>query len=413
MNSFGSKLAALLLSLFLIAYVGYQAYNALYNPYETQTVTIGHYVQDVDLDGFFIRDEMVLPAKRAGVIRYNYDSAQKVSKNAVIASVYESENDLYNLKRLESLERQKAILEEAQDRENIDGVKLDLLNKQTSAQKLALVKCVDEGDLTSLDDTVESLMLGINKFQVFIDSEVSYQPTIDALAAEIEALRASVPKEKGTITSEESGYFANVVDGYEGVFTPELLEDLTVSMVEECLENREVTFRDNIGKLERDDRWYFVSLATAKEAELFSSTYENGWSLKLKFSSQSNREVTARVEQLLIEGDKAAIVLSSTYLDEDFAVMRFEKPRAVIADYSGILIPKEAVRIRKVTGEDGTEQNVKGVYVQVGDSTRFKRADVIYEDSYILISQPNVNESYIANYDQVIIKGKDLHETAD
>jgi len=412
MNSPGSKLAAVLLSFVLLAYVGYQAYAAFYKPYETEIVTIGHYVQDVNLEGFFVRDEVVLSAKKTGVVRYNYENADKVPKNAVIASFYDSENDLYNIRRMETLERQREILNQAQDRESVDGMKVDLLNKQNSATKLKLLTCVDSGDLTELDAVVEELMLGLDRFQAFVDKDLTYQSTVDSVSAEIETLRASIPQEKGTVTSDESGYFASLADGYEGIFTPELLEDLTVAQVEQFLEERETGVLDNVGKLLRDNRWYFVALMSEKDGERFGSAYENGWNVKLKFSSQSSREVTARIEEIISEDQKTVIVFSSTYLDGDFAVMRFETPKAVIADYSGIIIPKEAVRIRKETDGDGNEQNVKGVYVQVGDSTRFKKADVIYEDSYVLISQPNVSEDYVANYDQVIIRGKDLGETS-
>ena len=56
---------------------------------------------------------------------------------------------------------------------------------------------------------------------------------------------------------------------------PELLEDLTVEGVEEILRDPQVRQLDNIGKLERDNRWYFVALITAREAELFTLPYEN------------------------------------------------------------------------------------------------------------------------------------------
>lgn len=414
MNSIGIKISVFLLSLFVIAYVCYQAYTALYRPYQTETVTMGNYVQDVDLDGFFVRDEQILSVKRSGVISYNYKNAQKVPKNSVIANIYEREDDLYNLKRIETLEKQKAILEEAQERESIDGVKLDLLNKQISTSKQELVKYVDGSNFDALDSTVENLMLGINKFNVFVDNELSFQSTIDSITTQIGSLKSSIAPVKGTITSEEAGYFANVVDGLETKLKPAMLDTMTVADVEKVLSNRELVYQDNIGKLERSDRWYFVALMSAKEAELFKSTFENGWKLTLQFNSESTREVTARIERMITEAgnEKAALVFSSTYLDENFATMRFEKPKAVIADYNGIIIPKEAVRIGKEKDEDGNEVNVKGVYVLMGNTVRFKKADVVYEDSYVLISQLNVSSDYVANYDQVIIKGKDLDEYA-
>ena len=157
-----------------------------------------------------------------------------------------------------------------------------------------------------------------------------------------------------------------------------------------------------------------MALITAREAELFTLPYENRQTVQLKFNSESVRQVTVSIEQLIVERDQenAVVVFSSTALDGDFAVMRFEKPQAILADYTGIILPKEAVRVSKVTDVEGNDITAQGVYVQIGDAVRFKRADVIYEDNYVLISRPNANDSYIANYDQIITKGKDLHETA-
>lgn len=414
MNSLGMKIAVALLSAAMIAYVCYQAYTAFYEPYETQTAAIGEYIQKVELNGFFLRDEIVLSAKRTDVVNYNYENAQKVPRSAVVASIYQNESDLHHLRRLELLRRHRDILEEAQDRESIDGMKLDLLNKQISASKLELVRYVDEGRLDELADTEERLMLEIGKFSIFVDPALSYEDTLSLINGQIASLEATLPVARGSITSEEAGYFANVVDGYEAVLVPELLEDLTVEGVEEILRDPQVRQLDNIGKLERDNRWYFVALITAREAELFTLPYENRQTVQLKFNSESVRQVTVSIEQLIVERDQenAVVVFSSTALDGDFAVMRFEKPQAILADYTGIILPKEAVRVSKVTDVEGNDITAKGVYVQIGDAVRFKRADVIYEDNYVLISRPNANDSYIANYDQIITKGKDLHETA-
>lgn len=266
MNSLGMKIAVALLSAAMIAYVCYQAYTAFYEPYETQTAAIGEYIQKVELNGFFLRDEIVLSAKRTDVVNYNYENAQKVPRSAVVASIYQNESDLHHLRRLELLRRHRDILEEAQDRESIDGMKLDLLNKQISASKLELVRYVDEGRLDELADTEERLMLEIGKFSIFVDPALSYEDTLSLINGQIASLEATLPVAQGSITSEEAGYFANVVDGYEAVLVPELLEDLTVEGVEEILRDPQVRQLDNIGKLERDNRWYFVALITAREA---------------------------------------------------------------------------------------------------------------------------------------------------
>lgn len=409
MNSTASKIIAVLLSLFMIAYVGYQAYNAFYNPYVTEVVKKSDYVQDIDLNGFFVRPEKVIDAKREGITRYHYKNAQKISKDAVIADVYEKESDLYTLRKIESLEEQRAILKESQNQETNEGLKLDLLSKQINTEKNDLVKCVDESDFSNLDSIYSGLLLNMNQFANCVDNTLSYDSTIVSFQQQIDALSAEVPSVTKKISSSDSGYFSNTVDGMEMVFTPEMLENLTVSEVAAALEKQSVSSdNDNIGKVATDETWSFVSLITAKEAELFKV----GQQIKLKFNSRSTREVTAKVSQLIIEkeNDQAAVVFESGYLDEDFVSMRFEKPKAIIGTYTGIVIPKEAIRIGTTQDSDGNDVEVKGVYTLLGKTVRFRQVDILYEDAYVLISKPNTSTQYVSIYDQVITKGKNLHE---
>lgn len=393
----------------MIAYVGYQAYNAFYSPYETEVVGSGDYVQDVDLNGFFVRSEKVIDAQREGTIRYHYKNAQKISKDAVVADVYEKESDLYNLRRIEALQEQKSILEQSQNKETNEGLKLDLLSKQIDSAKNDLVKSVDEGDFSNLDKTYSQLLLNMNQFASCVDTTLSFDATIASLQQEIDSLSAQVPAVTQEISSADSGYFSNSADGYESIFTPDMLENLSISGVEAALQAKPAADASNkIGKIATDETWYFVSLITAKEAEYFTV----GQQLSLKFNSRSTRQVTARVSQVVTEkdSDQAAVVFESGYLDGDFISMRFEKPKAIIGSYTGIIIPKEAIRMGTTTDAEGNTVNVKGVYTLLGKTVRFRLVDIVYEDAFVLISKPNSSSKYVSIYDQVITKGKNLHE---
>ena len=154
MNSTAAKILSVLISLFMIAYVGYQAFLSFYDPYETEIVKKEQYIESVQLNGFFVRNEQVIPTTKNGVIGYNYKNAQKISRNSVVANVYTDKNDLYNLKKIELLKKQKAILEEAHSEDSSEGLKLDLLSKQISEGELAIVQAVDNSDLSTLGKDV-------------------------------------------------------------------------------------------------------------------------------------------------------------------------------------------------------------------------------------------------------------------
>ncbi|MEG0692443.1 MAG: HlyD family efflux transporter periplasmic adaptor subunit [Oscillospiraceae bacterium] len=414
MNSVLSKVIASLLSLFLLAYVGYQSFVALYNPYQTEIVNKGNYIADVDLNGFFVRDEVEIDVKKEGVTSYSYKNAQKISKGATVASIYENENDLYNLKKIEDLKLQKAVLEEAQNKETMEGLKLDLLNSQISASKAELRKQVDENNFTDIENVFHNLMLNINKIAVCVDNSVSYDQTIADIDSQIASLETKVPDQSGVISSENSGYFSNTVDGYEDDFTVDMLDDLTIESVTARLDKQANQELNSIGKIVYENYWYFVSLVSAKDAEVLSKPYNKNQTIKLKFNSKSTRQIDATIEDIITkkDSDTAVVVFKSFYLDEDLINMRFETPKAVINSYSGVIIPKEAIRIQDGIKDEETGEvlnKVKGVYTLLGKTVRFKKVEEIYEDNYILISKQTDKSDYVSVYDQVIIKGKNLN----
>lgn len=410
MNPVFSKIVVFFLSVVIIAYVISQALANFYDPYEAEIVQKGTYVQELDLNGFFIRSEKVLSQQKNGVVRYHYRNAEKIAKQGVVASIYSREQDLRNLEASVSLTRQREILLEAQNRENIEGVKLDLLSKEITEDKLELISCIDERNFTDLEALSAKLMLNMGKFAVCVDNSISYDNAIAQLDQRIAQLNAQIPQNTPQIIAEESGYFANVVDGYETDFTPEMLEKLTINQAESWLTEQRITESNQIGKVVTEDIWYFAAVISRKEADLF----RKGRSLHLKFDSKSTRTIPVTVQRIITErnNEKAVVIFESDYLDEDLITMRFESPQVILGTHSGIIIPKQAIRMENMTNEDGSNSMVKGVYTQLGKTVRFKKVDPVYEDDYVLVSKPNIDATqYVSIYDQVIVKGKNLNET--
>lgn len=414
MNSFLSKAIALFFGLFLLVYVGYQSFNMFYSPYQTETVTMGDYVRDIDLNGFFVRDEIALETAKTGVVSYHYKNAQKISKGATIASTYKTEQDLLTLKKIEVLKKDVEILKESQNKETIEGQKLDLLNTQILSAKSDLISQVDGNNFLNIDETSYLLMLLMNKVSVCVDNTLNFDSTIASLESQIEALNAKIPTDSNIIQSENSGYFSSTVDGYESVFTPDMLKDLSIEKVESILDNPQKQKTNSIGKLVNENYWSFVSLVPSKDIELVQKLYNNKSTVKIRFNSISTREVSATIKELITQKNEemAVVVFSCAFIDEDIINMRFETPKLILGSHSGIIIPKTAIRLQdgvenEETGE--VSDKVMGVNTLYGKTVKFKMVDVIYEDSYVVVSRPNVKTSYVTTYDQVIINGKDLN----
>ncbi|MEG2429254.1 MAG: HlyD family efflux transporter periplasmic adaptor subunit, partial [Oscillospiraceae bacterium] len=159
MNSFATKLITLLVSVFLLTYVGVQIFRESYDPFDSEIVEQGNYLHEVDLNGYFVRNEKVIDQKSQGVIQYRYKNAEKYAKDAVIANIYEKDTDLLNLTKIESLQQKKQLLIQSQTpSQATDGNNLNSLNSQINEIQSKIAQQIDDNELEKLDESYAELM---------------------------------------------------------------------------------------------------------------------------------------------------------------------------------------------------------------------------------------------------------------
>ena len=410
MKPLGKKLLIAFFSLLLLIYIGYQAYLVAYEPYETVVVKEETYTKSLELEGFFVRDEAVLKTGQSGIIGYQYKSGEKVPINAEIARIYEKEADLYALEKIDALTQQRDILNQLQNSTGGEGLKIDLVSQQLADAKYSLMRTVDTGDLSNIDSLSNEILLCLNQYALCIGEDLNITNVIGDIDSEIASLQSQIPNAVGSVKTERSGYFCSTTDGLEEKFSFSSLENLTVADAEEMLAASvsSQTAENVIGKMTYSNGWKFVAVVPASEAAIF----KEGATETFSFAAAAGKETSVTVERIITEenAEKAVVIFSGMDMDNDFLTMRFENPRVQTVSYSGIVIPKEAVRIRTATDEEGNTVQEKVVYAMFGNSARARSLDIIYEDDDVIISNATGQSGYISAYDQVIIKGKELND---
>ena len=410
MKPVGKKLLIAFFSLLLLIYIGYQAYLVAYEPYETVVVKEETYTKSLELEGFFVRDEAVLKTGQSGIIGYQYKSGEKVPINAEIARIYEKEADLYALEKIDALTQQRDILNQLQNSTGGEGLKIDLVSQQLADAKYSLMRAVDTGDLSNIDSLSNEILLCLNQYALCIGEDLNITNVIGDIDSEIASLQSQIPNAVGSVKTERSGYFCSTTDGLEEKFSFSSLENLTVADAEEMLAASvsSHTAENVIGKMTYSNGWKFVAVVPASEAAIF----KEGATETFSFAAAAGKETSVTVERIITEenAEKAVVIFSGMDMDNDFLTMRFENPRVQTVSYSGIVIPKEAVRIRTATDEEGNTVQEKVVYAMFGNSARARSLDIIYEDDDVIISNATGQSGYISAYDQVIIKGKELND---
>lgn len=416
MNSIVKKIVSVVLAVMLLVYIGLQVGSSFYDPYQTETVKQKSYSNTIELPGFFVRDEVVIENQKLGVINYKFKDGEKIPKQSAIADIYNLESDIYNIRKVDKLQQEKKIFVDLQNSKNVEGSKLDFLTEQLSQHQVDLVGMVESGDFNQISKMRDNFITSLNRIDMSIKKDIDFQSHITAIDMEITHLNSLISPSNQPIISENSGYFSSYVDGLESTFNPDILNDLTISEVERLMKLKPTT-PNNVGKLQLESDWHFVGIIDTVQTENISE----GKSIQLTFNSKTTKTIDTVVENIITLKDskKSVVILYSNYIDSDIMSMRFEKPQATLSSYSGIVIPKEAIRVKTVQKTIINEETkaktvedvqVKGVYVMLGKTVRFKELNIVYEDKYVVVSQQNVSADYVSVYDKVIIKGKDLNE---
>ena len=110
MNNLSGKILAVVLSFFLVVYVGYQVYRYMYSPIKTEPVQQYTIDETVYAQGIVIRDEIPVEGVTSGVVSYFYDDGVRVITGTPVAEVYNSRENVQNQHRVEELEDEIARL---------------------------------------------------------------------------------------------------------------------------------------------------------------------------------------------------------------------------------------------------------------------------------------------------------------
>jgi putative membrane fusion protein len=201
------------------------------------------------------------------------------------------------------------------------------------------------------------------------------------------------------VTGNESGYFTRETDGFEDVLTLENLDEMSINDLKYYISKEYVLNTDHIGKIIHSYNWCYVIVVSEQEAKRFTI----GSKLKGSFNDLNINNIDFQVKDIRTDDEEKdyVVVLSSKELHAELLRSRTPKLELVFSNYFGLRVSPSAIRYE---GKD------MGVYVVENDTIRFKRITPVYTtDSYVLCAVMN-SDSYLRQYQQVVVKGTDLYD---
>ena len=211
-------------------------------------------------------------------------------------------------------------------------------------------------------------------------------------------LNVTLPTPETRILAKQSGYFVSSTDGYENIFNGGKLETITPELLESA--KPEHFEKSVVGKIVSDYEWYIAANISLDE----SLKFKEGDSLKIFTSVKNAPQLSATVKKINISEteSKAVVLFACNEMNSELASMRSGPMTVVKTEYSGLKVPKKALRV---------VDSVKGVYVLNGMIVNFVPVNIVYSsENYIICEKQNEVDKGLKLYDRVIVKGKGLYD---
>lgn len=385
--------AVLLLA--VLTYLGLNIYDAVANPFKTAYAVRFESYDYETVSGLVVRDETVVTYDRT-VVNITRSEGEKVGKGQTLAVVYQSSDAETRQEELDKLESRLSLLSSAVSASG-SVTAVSQLDERIISSILDVNSAVATRSLKDISDQSDRLKnLVFTREHSYSDTSELQEEMAD-IQTRIDQLQALSQSETTAISAPVAGLYSAYVDGYESALTPELLDQATVSTLEEA-QNSKTSSPANIGKLISGSRWYYL---TVMEADL---AYSLGSSITVRLTQDSDYTFDMDVERIgPNESGRCAVVLSCDRHMSELTMYRQLELDVIFESYTGLRVPKKAIKM----DEDG------GVFVYVveGINVKQKYVDIISETgSFYVVIEDRSSTSNLWSGDEVVVSGRGLYD---
>ncbi len=401
------------LAVALAIYFGIYIFKSFDTPY-TSTLAYGYTMLDsAPADGIIAREETVIPGQ-GGIIDVIRSEGERVGAGQTVAMVYRDSQAQAGHAELEDLATEAALLTFAMNQggDVESAAKLD----ETILQSLVELRdATARSRFSDLKDLAVEVKSGVLKRSYTYGEGLTTDDLnnrLTDLKRQIDALRSQSANEVSRIRAQSSGTFSTRVDGLEGSVTPSSVRTLTPAKLRELIHQGRKTDNQAVGKLVTDERWSYAALVPDDAVQRLR--VED--TVTVRFTGDFSQDVDMQVDYIGEVADgQAVVVFSSTRYLAETTLLRQQSAEIIFDHYTGIRVPKSALRMLKDTYTDEetgkeTEYNQLGVYVLVAGRVEFKPVEVLSEgEDYYVLKPAASDRKALREGDEVITKATGIY----
>ncbi len=389
--------------LIIAGYIFAECYKATHVDVETITAVTSTVYDTVETKALVIRDEHIVNSNGGVVTVACVNDGEKVKVNGNIAMEFSGEESAKNYSTLKTLHNQLDYYIELESKTaglttDIETIDKDILNDINSYVRMA-----NTGAAEKLSKYSDDLNDKLTRRQMIIGQKIDFSAVKENLQGQINAIDANGCNPTGYLATEQSGVFSSYTDGLETAFNYKDVAKLDAATLQSYIEQAESAQKSSpsFGKLITTYEWYFCAVVNADDVK----GIENGDKLDVAIKD-SDKVIKCQVvngAEPELGVDQTVLIMQCSQLDADITSMRLEDIEIRYNSYSGFKVPSSAIHI----SDDGK----KCVYALVANQVSQREGEIIYstKDYSVFAYDPN-NSNSIRFYDQIITKGKDLHD---
>lgn len=401
-----TKVVIVTLFIAVLAYLGVYVWQGFSEPYQLVATYTYQMDDSITLDGVVVRQEAVIEGS-SDLSEVLPQEGEKVAAGATVALVYSNAAAMQDRREAKELRLQLEQLNYAMRRNDSlgDANKLDSQLVSTLAE---LKSATSAGELSGLEDQgldLRSLVLKrTGDMTTSAQSIAALQEAAAGIEAQLKALSNASAHSTRRVTVGQSGVFSGLADGYEGRLYPDMLDDMTVGLLDQLLASGTEPSKTAIGKLVTGSTWYFATSVDDADAKRL----EEGKRYTLAFSGDFDKELTMRLERLgSSEGGRRVAVFSSDRYLSQVTMLRLGTAKLVFERFTGVRVPDKALRV--LTNDDGS--TTLGVYTLVGRQAEFKSVEIVREgEGFYLLRGTATNRKVLRPGDTIILSNQELYD---
>lgn len=399
------KFAIMLAMLGLIVYTFGHAFGISSSSLITDPV---HTVTDRQItsgEAYLFRDESVLASPVKGLSDPLIGSGERAGKNLPVVNVYQTtlaDEELAAAQHtVNRLNAAIAILESGEPQRG--ETLLDAENYRTEAMVSyhAICQSVKEGDIESILSLEEELLIDLNRYLRLTGKQEDQTAVLEALRSQKAALLGTSAVTVTNTLSSGVFYGSDYVDGYEEIFTPSALENLTAEGFAALkAKGAEAEISDAaVGKMVYGYSWY----AVMELSPAVASSFRVGETYSLTFPQNKDIEIDLTLESLQTGNASALAVFRSDITPSEFLFYRIQTAEITVCLTEGFYIPSTALH---------TQNSVEGVYVFKNSIAEFRRIDILYRgEGYCIVARPEDSDlTELSLNDLLITSAEDLYD---